>query len=80
MSDPTMSGPTMSNSSTPLPPLSDAAVAELLAAGIAAFAIPAEGAWRAEAFSYLRTIADAAQFVLAHDLGDEAEPAAVFRP
>ncbi|GGF72852.1 hypothetical protein GCM10007301_35830 [Azorhizobium oxalatiphilum] len=65
---------------TPPPRLADEAVSDLLDAGIVAFSIPAEEAWRKEAFSYLRTIADAAQFVLSADLGDEAEPAAVFRP
>ncbi|MGU3493203.1 AtzG-like protein [Xanthobacteraceae bacterium A53D] len=65
---------------TPMPRLSDEAVAQLLDAGIAAFALNVAPEWRDVAFTNLRTIADAAQFVLAADLGDEAEPAAVFRP
>lgn len=63
----------------PVPKADDDALAALLAGSVAAFGVPLEDAWRIEALSYLRSIADAAHLVLSRDLGDECDPAAVFR-
>ena len=63
----------------PIPRAGDDALAALLSGSVAAFGVPLEDAWRIEALSYLRSIADAAHLVLSLDLGDECDPAAVFR-
>lgn len=62
------------------PPVPDAALAALLDGALAAYSIPAQEEWRAEALANLRTIAAAAALVHGLDLGDHAEPAPVFRP
>ncbi|WP_332116122.1 AtzG-like protein [Azorhizobium caulinodans] len=63
-----------------LPPVPDAALAPLLDGAIAAFSLTVEPDWHKEALANLRFIADAAHLVLSYELGDEAEPAAVYRP
>ncbi|MDM0015082.1 DUF4089 domain-containing protein [Variovorax sp. J22P168] len=52
----------------------------LLSASIDLFGLQVEEAWRSEACFFLNIVAQAARLVLAIDLGDDAEPAAVFRP
>lgn len=64
----------------PLPRVDDAALAHLLDGALAAHGVAALPEWRAEALSYLRSIADAATLVRALDLGDAEEPAPVYRP
>lgn len=63
-----------------IPPPEDRDLEHLLDGTIGAFAIPMEPAWRPEAMAYLRNVADAAHFVMAFDLGDEFDPAPVYRP
>ncbi|MEP9353722.1 AtzG-like protein [Xanthobacter sp. KR7-65] len=65
---------------TPLPKIEDAALAQLLDGALAAHAVTARPEWRAEALSYLRSIADAATLVRSLDLGDAEDPAPVFHP
>ncbi|OYW33337.1 MAG: hypothetical protein B7Z41_05645 [Rhizobiales bacterium 12-66-7] len=64
----------------PVPPVPDAALELMLDGAIAGFALKVEPDWRAEALVNLRTIADAAQLVRGIDLGDEFDPAPVYRP
>ena len=57
----------------------DLALERLLDGAVGAFAIPIQPDWHREAMAYLRNVADAAHLVMALDLGDECDPAAVFR-
>ncbi len=70
----------MSEAKTPIPAPDDLALERLLDGAIGAFAIPMQPEWRREATAYLRNVADAAAFVMAFDLGDEFDPAPVYRP
>lgn len=64
----------------PFPKAPDDALARMLDGTLAAHGITPEPQWRAEALANLRAIADAAHLVMSLDLGDEAEPAPVYRP
>lgn len=70
----------MSVSETPIPVPEERDLERLLDGAVGAFAIPMEGEWHREAMAYLRNVADAAHFVMAYPLEDEAEPAPVYRP
>lgn len=70
----------MTASLPPLPPLEERDLERLLDGAIGAFALDVKPEWHREAMAYLRNVADAARFVMAADLGDEAEPAPVYRP
>ncbi|MFG1378949.1 hypothetical protein [Xanthobacter autotrophicus] len=63
-----------------LPRVEDTALEHLLDGALGAHAIVPRPQWRAEALSYLRSIADAATLVRSLDLGDAEEPAPVYRP
>ncbi|MFG1465193.1 AtzG-like protein [Xanthobacter sp. DSM 24535] len=64
----------------PVPAVSDGALELMLDGAIEAFALKVEPQWRAEALVNLRMIADAANLVRGLDLGDEFDPAPVYRP
>lgn len=70
----------MSVSETPIPLPEERDLERLLDGAIGVFAIPVEPDWHREAMAYLRNVAEAAHFVMAYDLGEEAEPAPVYRP
>lgn len=70
----------MSDPITPVPPVEERDLERLLDGAIGAFAIPIEPEWHREAMAYLRNIADAAAFVMAYEVGDECDPAPVYRP
>lgn len=59
---------------------SDEALVQMLDGTLAAYGITPEPDWRTEALANLRAVADAAHLVMSLDLGDEAEPAPVYRP
>ncbi|MFG1425838.1 AtzG-like protein [Roseixanthobacter glucoisosaccharinicivorans] len=63
-----------------IPAVSDGALELMLDGAIEAFALKIEADWRAEALVNLRMIADAANLVRGLDLGDEFDPAPVYRP
>ncbi|WPB58274.1 AtzG-like protein [Xylophilus sp. GOD-11R] len=56
------------------------ALDRLLSATIDTFGLAVEPSWREEARSVVGVIAAAASVIQAADLGDRAEPAAVYRP
>lgn len=63
-----------------LPPLpEDAALLAYLDGAVALHGIPADPAWRPEMLANMKAVANAARLVLSFPLGDEAEPAPVFR-
>ncbi|QTL01603.1 DUF4089 domain-containing protein [Aquabacter sp. L1I39] len=70
----------MSDPFTPVPAAEERDLERLLDGAIGAFAISVEPEWHREAMAYLRNIADAAAFVMAYDVGDECDPAPVYRP
>lgn len=70
----------MSDHVTPVPSVEERDLERLLDGAIGAFALAVEPEWHREAMAYLRNIADAAAFVMAYDLGDECDPAPVYRP
>ncbi|OYW59709.1 MAG: hypothetical protein B7Y70_00635 [Rhizobiales bacterium 35-68-8] len=70
----------MTASTPPLPRVEERDLERLLDGAIGAYGLGVEPAWHREAMANLRSVADAAHFVMAADLGDEAEPAPVFRP
>ncbi|TCT07646.1 AtzG-like protein [Aquabacter spiritensis] len=70
----------MTEPKTPLPPPEDRDLERLLDGATGAFAIPMQGEWHREAMAYLRNVADAAHLVMAFHLGDEFDPAPVYRP
>lgn len=65
---------------TPIPAPHDRDLERLLDGAIGVFDIPIEPEWHREAMAYLRNVADAAHFVMAYELGDEFDPAPVYRP
>jgi hypothetical protein len=52
----------------------------LLSACIASFGLSVEKAWREEALFFLNVNAEAARLVMSVELGDSAEPSAVYEP
>lgn len=65
---------------TPLPPVEDKALEQLIDGALSAHGVEPRPEWRAEALVHLRTIANAATLVRSLDLGDAEEPAPVYRP
>ncbi|WP_458098158.1 DUF4089 domain-containing protein [Roseomonas sp. WA12] len=57
----------------------DAALLAYLDGAAALHGIPVDPAWRTEVLVNLKAVANAARLVLSAPLGDEAEPAPVFR-
>lgn len=69
----------MSDPLTPVPAAEERDLERLLDGAIGVFALSVEPEWHREAMAYLRNIADAAAFVMAYDVGDECDPAPVYR-
>ncbi len=70
----------MSDPLTPVPAAEERDLERLLDGAIGTFALTVAPEWHREAMAYLRNIADAAAFVMAYDVGDECDPAPVYRP